>query len=50
MVEHLYRLHNWEVAENSDDFIKTDAQTMEFRVQVAPDEEKAVTYTVHYTW
>ena len=50
VVEHLYRWHNWEITEKSDDFIKTDAQTIEFRVQVGPDEEKTVTYTVHYTW
>jgi hypothetical protein len=50
VVEHLYRWHNWEISEKSDDFIKTDAQTIEFHVQVTPDEEKTVTYTVHYTW
>jgi hypothetical protein len=50
VVEHLYRWENWEIREKSDDFIKTDSQTMEFRVTVAPDAEKTVTYTVHYTW
>ena len=50
VVEHLYRWHNWEISEKSDDHLKVDAQTIEFRVQVTPDEEKTVTYTVHYTW
>ena len=50
VVEHLYRWDNWEISQKSDDYIKTDAQTMEFRVSVAPDAEKTITYTVHYSW
>jgi len=50
VVEHLYRWINWEIVEKSDDFIKTDSQTVEFRVLVPPDEEKVITYKVHYTW
>jgi hypothetical protein len=50
VVEHLYRGSNWTITANSDDFKKTDAQTIEFRVKVKPDQEKTVTYTVHYTW
>jgi hypothetical protein len=50
VVEHLYRWSNWDIAAKSDDFKKTDAQTIEFRVKVQPDEEKVVTYTVHYSW
>jgi hypothetical protein len=50
VVEHLYRWNNWEVTKKSDDFKKTDAQTIEFNVPVKPDEERVVTYTVHYTW
>jgi hypothetical protein len=50
VVEHLYRWSNWNISEKSDDFQKTDSQTMEFHVQVPPDNEKTVTYTVHYTW
>jgi hypothetical protein len=50
VVEHLYRWSNWEITAKSDDFKKTDAQTIEFRVPVKPDEEKTVTYTVHYSW
>jgi hypothetical protein len=49
-VEHLYRWNNWDITQKSDDFKKTDAQTIEFRVKVNPDEEKTITYTVHYSW
>ena len=50
VVEHLYRWTNWDITEKSNAFLKTDAQTIEFRVQVQPDEEKTITYTVHYSW
>jgi hypothetical protein len=50
VVEHLYRWSNWEVTKKSDEFKKKDAQTIEFRIPVKPDEEKTVTYTVHYSW
>jgi hypothetical protein len=50
VVEPLYRGNNWTITAKSDDFTKTDAQTIEFRVTVKPDVEKTVTYTVHYTW
>ncbi len=50
VVEHLYRWINWKIAETSDQFTKTDSQTIEFRVQVPAGQEKVVTYKVHYTW
>ena len=50
VVEHLYRWNNWEITAKSDDFKKTDAQTIEFRVPMKPDEERTVTYTAHYSW
>jgi hypothetical protein len=50
VVEHLYRWNNWEIKTKSDDFVKKDVQTIEFRIPVQPDEEKTVTYTVHYSW
>ncbi len=50
VVEHLYRWYNWAIAQKSDEYVKTDAQTIEFRVMVAPDEQKTVTYRVHYSW
>jgi len=50
VVEHLYRWSNWEITTKSDDFVKKDAQTIEFRIPVKPDEERTVSYTVHYSW
>ena len=50
VVEHLFRGLNWAILEKTDNFTKTDAQTIEFRVKLAPDEQKTVTYKVHYTW
>ncbi len=50
VVEHLYRWNNWKITQESDEHKKTDAQTIEFRVNVAPDQEKVVKYTVHYSW
>ena len=50
VVEHLYRWSSWDITAHSDDFKKTDAQTIEFRIPVKPDVERRVTYTVHYSW
>jgi len=50
VVEHLYRWVNWEIVEKSHTFLKTDSQTIEFRLQLDPGEEEVVTYKVHYTW
>ncbi|MDQ3814545.1 MAG: hypothetical protein M3347_11415, partial [Armatimonadota bacterium] len=45
VVEHLYRGTNWEITAKSNTFLKTDSQTIEFRVQVPPEGEKTITYT-----
>ena len=50
VVEHLSRFDNWEIKEKSDDFTKLDSSTIEFRVSLKPDEERTVTYLVHYSW
>lgn len=50
VIEHLYRWTNWDITAKSGDFAKTDAQTIEFRAPLAPDEEKKITYTVRYSW
>ena len=50
VVEHLYRGKNWEVSAKSDNYKKKDSQTIEFPVTIAPDGEKVITYTAHYTW
>ena len=50
VVENLYRWINWDIVEKSNDYIKTDSQTIEFRITLQPNEEKVITYKVHYTW
>jgi hypothetical protein len=50
VVEHLYRWSNWNIQKNSDDFKKTDSQTIEFDVPVQPDQEKVITYKVQYSY
>jgi hypothetical protein len=50
VVEHLYRWTNWKMTEQSQNFRKVDAQTVEFPVTVEPDGEQVVSYTVHYSW
>lgn len=50
VVEPLYRWSNWEITAKDHDFEKTDAQTIEFPVNVEPGKIKTVSYTVEYTW
>jgi hypothetical protein len=50
VVEHLSRFDNWKITEKSDEYRKLDSHTIEFRVTLKPDEERVVTYQVHYTW
>jgi hypothetical protein len=41
---------NWEMVQKSDDYTKRDAATIEFKVEVKPDQERIVTYHVRYDW
>ena len=50
IVEHLYRWSAWEIVTSSSPLQKTDSQTGEFHINLKPDEEKTVSYTVRYTW
>jgi hypothetical protein len=50
VVEHLYRALGWDIVFASDEYVKTDSKTVEFRIQLQPGEEKTITYKVHYTW
>lgn len=50
VVEHLYRWSNWTITQESAPHRQTDSKTMEFDLALAPNEEKTVTYTAHYTW
>lgn len=49
-VEHLYRCASWEISQKSNEFVKTDSRTAEFRVRIPAAAEKTFTYSVHYTW
>jgi hypothetical protein len=49
-VEHLYRWTNWKISEQSMQWQKKDAQTIEFPVTIAANGEQVITYTVHYSW
>ncbi|MCH8165029.1 MAG: DUF4139 domain-containing protein [Planctomycetes bacterium] len=48
--ENLYRWVNWQITQTSDEHEKIDARTIHFEVNVPPDGERTVTYTVKYTW
>ncbi len=50
VVEHLYRGANWNITIETDPHVKKDSQTAEFAVNLKPDEEKVLKYSVHYTW
>ena len=50
VVEHLYRWVNWEIKKSSVPFRKVDAQQIEFRAPLKPDEERTIDYSVHYSW
>lgn len=50
VAERLYRWMNWTLLENSEPYVKTDDRNIEFRITLAPDEEKVVTYRVRYDW
>jgi hypothetical protein len=50
VTETLYRWPSWEILESSDTYKKVDANTVEYLVQLEPDAEKVITYTVKYAW
>ena len=50
VIEHLFRWVNWEIRENSEPFTKLGVQEIEFRVKLEPEDEKKLTYRVHYSW
>jgi len=48
--ERLYRWSGWEIVESSQPFDKLDSSTIEFRVEVEPGAEAALSYTVQYSF
>jgi hypothetical protein len=49
-IERLFRWSNARVTAHSSDFSKEDSRTIRFPVELAANQEKTVTYTVHYSW
>jgi hypothetical protein len=48
--EHLYRWRNWKIDERNQSFKKLGANTVEWRLQIAPESTKKIRYKVVYTW
>lgn len=48
--DYLYRWTQWAITAKSGEFIKRDAQTIDFPLTIAADGEAKVRYTVRYTW
>ncbi len=48
VVEHLYRRADWEIVEKSHPFLKTDSQTIEFRINIPSGREDKLYYRVRY--
>lgn len=48
--ENLYRWTNWSIQKQSQDFVKMNANTVEFTVELGANQTKDVTYTVQYSW
>ncbi len=48
--EYLYRWSKWNVTQKDHEFVKQDAQTIDFPLRIAADTETKVRYTVRYSW
>lgn len=48
--EYLYRWSGWSITAKNRDFVKRDASTVDFALDIPADGEARVTYTVRYTW
>jgi hypothetical protein len=48
VVEHLLFYAEWEIIKTNLEYRKKDAQTIEFKIPLQPDEEKVLKYTVRY--
>lgn len=46
--ERLYRWRDWQIIESSAPFVKVDAASIEFAIDLPPGEEAVLTYTVEY--
>ena len=50
VVEHLFRVVNWEIVDKSSDYEKRDSSTIAFPITVPAHGQQQVNYKVHYSW
>jgi hypothetical protein len=50
VVEHAVRWSQWQILESSQPHEKINAHEFRFNVDLRPDEEKELTYTIRYNW
>lgn len=50
VVEPMYRWSNWKVMNSNHDYIKTQANLIEFDIKLSPESKKVIKYTVQYQW
>ncbi|NOG51880.1 MAG: hypothetical protein HND48_22440 [Chloroflexi bacterium] len=48
--ERLFRWRNWQILNSSHPYEQLDSSTIEFRVEVPPQGETVITYTVQYAF
>jgi hypothetical protein len=48
--ETLYRWSQWQITAVSEKYEREDSRTIKFPLEVGPEQEKSITYTVKYTW
>ncbi len=48
--EHPWRWSQWDIVKSNTDWTKVDQTTLRFPVKISKGGEKAVTYTIRYTW
>ncbi len=49
-VEHLQHHPNWRITKTTDEWLKHDVNTIHFDFALEANQEKAIVYTVDYTW
>ncbi|KPL16858.1 MAG: hypothetical protein AMJ93_15395 [Anaerolineae bacterium SM23_84] len=50
VVEHMFRWTEWEITAETHEHTKTDAQTVEYHLELPADGEEIIEYTVFYRW
>lgn len=50
VIEHAFRWNNWQITKSSQPHDKISSDEFRFLVELAPDEEKTLSYTIRYTW